>query len=83
MLSCLKLRKKTDNKKLKVTNKGKQIKANKGKLMILSKYAVCNSQKSRFIKNQKARMLLSSLRLKISLSKIPLLSDSDILFLKT
>ena len=83
MLSCLKLRKKTDNKKLKVTNKGKQIKANKRKLMILSKYAVCNSQKSRFIKNQKARMLLSSLRLKISLSKIPLLSDSDILFLKT
>ena len=70
MLSCLKLRKKTDNKKLKVTNKGKQIKANKRKLMILSKYAVCNSQKSRFIKNQKARMLLSRLRLKISLGKI-------------
>ena len=43
--------------------------------MILSKCAICGSKKSRFIKNQEAKGLLSSLGLKTPLSKIPLLGD--------
>ena len=46
-----------------------------GRTMILSKRAICGSKKSKFIKNQEAKGLLSSLGLKTSLSKIPLLGD--------
>ena len=38
--------------------------------MLLSKYAVCNSKKSKFLKEQGASGLLSSLGLKTSSSKI-------------
>ena len=41
--------------------------------MPLSKCALCDSKKWRFIKKQKASGLLSSLGIKISLNKIPLL----------
>ena len=41
--------------------------------MILSKYAVCDSKKSKIIKTQEASRLLSSLGIKTLLSKIPLL----------
>ena len=40
--------------------------------MLLSKCKVCGSKKSKFIKEQEARELLSSLGMKKSLSKIPL-----------
>ena len=43
--------------------------------MLLSKRAVCSSKKSRFIKEQEAKGILSSLGLKTPLSKIPLLGD--------
>ena len=43
--------------------------------MILSKCATCGSKKSRFIKNQEAKGLLSSLGVRTSLSKVPLLDD--------
>ena len=43
--------------------------------MILSTCAICGSQKSKFIKEQEAKGLLSSLGLKTPLSKIPLLGD--------
>ena len=43
--------------------------------MILSKCAICRSKKSKFIKSQEAKGLLSSLGLKTPLSKIPLLGD--------
>ena len=43
--------------------------------MILSKYAVCDSKKLRFIKGQEASGLLSNLGLKTSLSEIPPLDD--------
>ena len=43
--------------------------------MILSKCAVCGSKKSRFIKNQEAKGLLSSLGLRTPLSKVPILGD--------
>ena len=42
-----------------------------GRTMILSKCALCGSKKSKFIKNQKAKGLLSSLGHKTPLSKIP------------
>ena len=41
--------------------------------MLLSKYAVCDSKKSKFIKQQQASGLLSSLGIKTPLNKIPLL----------
>ena len=43
--------------------------------MILSKCAICGSKKSRFIKNQEAKGLLSNLGLKAPLSKVPVLGD--------
>ena len=43
--------------------------------MILSKCAICGSKKSRFIKNQEARGLLSNLAIKTPLSKAPILGD--------
>ena len=43
--------------------------------MILSKYAICGSKKSRFIKHQEAKGLLSKLGIKTPLSKIPILGD--------
>ena len=46
-----------------------------GRAMILSKCAICCSKKSRFIKNQEAKGLLSKLGIKTPLSKVPILSD--------
>ena len=67
MLSyCLKCRKNTESKTPKVARtKNKRI-------MLLPKMAAFNSKKSKFIKQQEASGLLSSLGVKTSLSKIPL-----------
>ena len=46
----------------------------------LSKCAICNNKKSRFIKEQDARGLLSNLGIRAPLSKIPFL---NVLFLFT
>ena len=46
-----------------------------GEAMILSKCAICGSKKSRFIKNQEAKGLLSNLGIKTPLSKVPILGD--------
>ena len=43
--------------------------------MLLSKCVICSSKKLRFIKKQEASGILSSLGLKTSLNKIPLLVD--------
>ena len=43
--------------------------------MVLSKCAICDSKKSRFIKNQEAKGLLSNLGIKTPLSKVPILGD--------
>ena len=40
--------------------------------MLLSKCTVCDSKKSKFIKQQEASGLLSSLKIRTPLSKIPL-----------
>ena len=59
---------KTDSKNQTVA------KINKGRLTILSKFSVCDTKKLRFIKEQEASGLLSSLGIDIPFSKIPLLS---------
>ena len=66
---CLKCRKDTENKNPKVSS------SSNGKVMILSKYAICGSKKSRFIKNQEAKGLLGNLDLRTPLSKVPILGD--------
>ena len=43
--------------------------------MLLSKSAICDSKKSRFIKKQEASGILSSLGLITPLSKVSLLGD--------
>ena len=43
--------------------------------MILSICAICGSKKSRFIKKQEAKGILSTLGLKIPLSKVSILGD--------
>ena len=43
--------------------------------MILSKCAICSSKKSRFIKHQEAKGLLSNLGLRTPLIKVPILGD--------
>ena len=64
---CLKCRKNTESKNPKVSR------SKIGKIMALSKCAVHDGKKSKFIKEQKASGLLSSLGIKASLNKIPLL----------
>ena len=44
-----------------------------GRIMLLSKCVVCYSKKSKFIKQQEASGLLSSLKIKTPLNKIHLL----------
>ena len=43
-----------------------------GRIMLLSKCSVCNSKKSKFLTEQEARRLLSSLEIRTPLSQIPL-----------
>ena len=43
--------------------------------MILSKCAICGSKKTRFIKNQEAKELLSNLGGRTPLNKLPILAD--------
>ena len=66
---CLKCRKDTENINPKVSG------TSNGKAMILSKCAICGSKKSRFIKNQEAKGLLSNLDLRIPLRKVPILGN--------
>ena len=46
-----------------------------GKTMILSKCDICGSKKSKFIKKQEAKGLLSNLGIRTPLSKILILGD--------
>ena len=66
---CLRCRKDTENINPRVSN------ISNGRTMILSKCAICGSKKSRFIKNQEAKGLLSNLGIKTPLSKVPILGD--------
>ena len=66
---CLKCKKYTGNIDPKISG------ISNGKTVILSKCAICKRKKSRFIKNQEAKGLLSKLGIKTPLSKIPVLGD--------
>ena len=66
---CLKCKKYTKNINPQVSS------TSNGKVMILSKCAICGSKKSRFIKNQEAKGLLSNFGIKTPLSKVPILGD--------
>ena len=65
----LKCRKDTENIIPRVSN------TSNGKTMILSKCAICGSKKSRFIKDQEAKGLLSNLVVRTPLSKVPIVGD--------
>ena len=66
---CLKCRKDTENINPRVS------KTSNNRTMVLSKCAICSSKKSRFIKNQEAKGLLSNLGLRTPLIKLPTLGD--------
>ena len=66
---CLKCRKDTESINPEVSN------TSNGRKTILSKCAICGSKKSRFIKDQEAKGLLSNLGVRTPLSKVPILDD--------
>ena len=66
---CLKYRKYTENINPQVLS------TSHNKIMIFSKCAICGSKKSRFIKPQEAKGLLSELGIKTPISKIPVFGD--------
>ena len=65
---CLNFKKITENKN------PEDIRTKNGRIMLLSKCEVCDSKTSKFIKEQEASGLLSSLGIKTPLNKIPLLA---------
>ena len=65
---CLVCKKNTESKDAKM------MKSKNGRLMLLSKCAACDSKKSKFMKEQEAKGLLSSLGIRTPLIKIPLLN---------
>ena len=69
---CLKCRKDTENINPRVSN------TSNDRAMILSKCTICGSKKSRFIKDQEAKGLLSNLGVRTPLSKVPI--QGNILF---
>ena len=69
---CVKCRKKTENLNSKV------FETNNGRLIMLSKCVKCGIKKSRLVKEQEAKGLLSSLGIKTPLNKVPL--SGNILF---
>ena len=70
MLSyCLKCKRNTES------NNPKVLKTTNGKAIILSTCAICGSKKSKFIKKQEAKGLLSNLGLTTLLDKTPVLGD--------
>ena len=65
---CINCRKDTENTDPKI------VRTRNNRLVIQSKCSVCGIKKSRFVKEQEAKGLLSNLRIKTPLSKIPLLN---------
>ena len=66
---CLKCRKDTENINPKVS------KTSNNRKMVLSNCKMCGSKKSRFIKNQEPKGLISNSRIKTPLSKVLILVD--------
>ena len=67
---CLECRKNTES----ISPKGSTM--SNGRTMVLSKCAICDVKKSRFITNKEAKGLLSSLGVTTPLSKVPILGDT-------
>ena len=65
---CVKCRKDTENIDPKI------VRTKNNRLVMQSRCSVCGIKKSRFIKEQEAKDLLSNLGIKTPLSKIPLLN---------
>ena len=65
---CVKCRKNTENLDSKIFKK------KNNRLIIQSKCPLCRIKKSRFVKEQEAKALLSNLVIKTLFSKIPLLN---------
>ena len=65
---CIRCRKETENLN------SKMFKTENGRLIMQSKCADCGIKKSRFVKEQEAKRLLSNLGIKTPLSKILLLN---------
>ena len=65
---CVKCERDTENIDLKM------FRTKNNRLVMLSKCSVCGIKKSRFIKNQEAKYILSNLGIKTPLSKISLLN---------
>ena len=68
-LYCLKCRKNTENINPRVS------KTSNGRTMVLSRCEICDSKKSRFIKNQEAKGLLSNLGVRTPLRKVQILGN--------
>ena len=66
---CVKCRKDTENIDPKI------VRTKNNRFVMQSKSSVCGIKKSRFVKEQETKGLLSNLGIKTSLSKIPLLND--------
>ena len=66
---CVKCRKDNENIYPRVS------KTSNNRTMILSKFTKCGSKKSKFIKNQEAKGLLSNLGIGTPLSKVTMLGD--------
>ena len=65
---CVKCRKDTEN------IDPKMVRTKKNRLVMLSKCSICGIKKSRFLKEQGAKGLLSNLGIKTPFRKIPLLN---------
>ena len=65
---CVKCKKDTDNIDSKI------FKTKNNRILMQSKCCVCKNKKSRFVKQQEAKGLLSDLGINTPLSKIPLLN---------
>ena len=66
---CLRCKKDKENINSRVS------KTSNDRTVMLSKCVICGSNKSRFIKNQEAKGLLSNLGIRTSLSKVLMLGD--------
>ena len=65
---CLKCKRNTDN------IDPKMFRTKNNRLLMQSKCSVCKNKKSRFVKEQDAKGLLSNLGIKTPFSKVPLLN---------
>ena len=65
---CLKCKKDAENIDSKI------VRTKNNRILMQSKCTDCENKKSRFVKEQEAKGLLSNLRIKTPLSKIPLLN---------